>query len=171
MIDTQKARCVIRVFKDGLLATVGHDLLLEVKDFHLTIKEDRSVEAECRTDSVEVVGAVKNGAVVPGALSPEDLRTIKSDMQKQVLECDRYPKAAFRSTSVTESGGRYRIAGFLTLHGSEQRVELSSEKGEGEAVAKLTVNQPTFGIKPYRAMLGALKIKPDVIVEVTVPVT
>ncbi len=170
MFETEKARCVVRVFREGLLATVGHDLLLEVTDFHLTVAEDRSVQAEGRADSLEVLGAVKNGAVDTRALSADDLRTIKKDMDKQVLEVSRHPQVTFRSTSVTESGSRYRVSGLLTLHGSEQRVEVTVETSPREAVAKMTVHQPSFGIKPFRAMLGALKIKPDVIVEVTVPI-
>src|ERR1700716_3746153 len=103
MFDTTKAKCVVRVFREGLLASVGHDLLLEVKDFHLTIKDDKSVEAQCSPGSIEVVGAVKkNGAVDKSALSTDDLRTINKDIDK-VLETDRYPKATFRSTSVTET--------------------------------------------------------------------
>src|SRR5260221_6217874 len=145
MFDTTRAKCVVRVFREGLLATVGHDLLLVVKDFQVTIKEDQSVEAKCTTGSIEVVGAVKNGVVIQRALSADDLRMIKRDIDKKVLETQRYPKATFRSTSVTET----RIFGFLTLHGSEQRVEATVERTAGEAIAKLTVRQQSFGIKPY----------------------
>jgi hypothetical protein len=170
MFDVAKARCRIRIFREGVLAAVGHDLLLEVKDFRISIREDLSVEAECRTASIEVLGAVKNGELDPRALSAKDLADIERDMLKKVLEVDRFPTAKLRSTSVTESAGRYRIAGLLSLHGTERRVEASGEKTAKEAIAKLTVNQPSFGITPFRVMLGALKIKPEVIVEVTVPI-
>jgi hypothetical protein len=30
--------------------------------------------------------------------------------------------------------------------------------------ARITVHQPDFGIRPYRALLGALAVKPDVVV-------
>jgi hypothetical protein len=36
-------------------------------------------------------------------------------------------------------------------------------------VAEVKIHQPDFGIKPYTAALGALKVKPDVLVRVSVP--
>ena len=36
-------------------------------------------------------------------------------------------------------------------------------------VAELKLHQPDFGIKPYSAALGALKVKPDILVRVSVP--
>jgi hypothetical protein len=36
-------------------------------------------------------------------------------------------------------------------------------------VAEIKLHQPDFGIKPFTAALGALKVKPDVVVRVSVP--
>jgi hypothetical protein len=36
-------------------------------------------------------------------------------------------------------------------------------------VTDLKLHQPDFGIKPFSAALGALKVKPDVIIRVSVP--
>jgi len=36
-------------------------------------------------------------------------------------------------------------------------------------VAEVPIHQPDFGIKPYSAMLGALKVKPDLVVRCSVP--
>jgi hypothetical protein len=36
-------------------------------------------------------------------------------------------------------------------------------------VARLTLNQPDYRIKAFRAMMGALRVKPEVLLEVSVP--
>jgi hypothetical protein len=41
---------------------------------------------------------------------------------------------------------------------------------EGERLAtSVRLHQPDFGIAPYRAMLGALRVKADVVVRASVP--
>ena len=47
-------------------------------------------------------------------------------------------------------------------------VEVVSKTGDGRYRATATVIQSQFGIKPYSGMLGALKLRDDVEVEVTV---
>jgi hypothetical protein len=36
-------------------------------------------------------------------------------------------------------------------------------------VVELKLHQPDFGIKPFSAALGALRVKPDVMIRVSVP--
>lgn len=161
-LAADQARCRVRTFKEGLMSAVGHDLVLEVKDFRLAIGDDQSIRAECRTDSLIVLG--------PSSLSDSDKRAIKKDLDAKVLEISRHPKATFRSTEVEPRGAEtYRVKGRLALHGIEQLLEFEVKIQNQEATAELTIHQPSFGIKPFSAMFGALKVKADVIVEVTVP--
>jgi hypothetical protein len=63
------------------------------------------------------------------------------------------------------------VRGKLALHGRERAVELALRR-EGERLrGEVRIEQPEFGIKPFRALLGALKIKPGVMVEIDVPAT
>jgi hypothetical protein len=50
-----------------------------------------------------------------------------------------------------------------------QRVAFTAERQGDRAIARLTLNQPDFRIKPFRAMMGALRVKPEVLLEVSAP--
>jgi hypothetical protein len=55
------------------------------------------------------------------------------------------------------------------MHGKARSIQTSIRADGDRWVAEVTVHQPDFGLKPYTAALGALKVKPDVIVRVSVP--
>jgi hypothetical protein len=46
---------------------------------------------------------------------------------------------------------------------------VQAKKVGSHFVAQVVLHQPDFGIKPYSAMLGALRIRPDVRIELSVP--
>jgi hypothetical protein len=70
---------------------------------------------------------------------------------------------------VTPAGDGFAIAGTLSLHGRQKRVAGTAVRTGGKLCLELTLHQPDFGIKPYSAMLGTLKVKPDVRLKITVP--
>ncbi|MBW1758625.1 MAG: YceI family protein, partial [Deltaproteobacteria bacterium] len=59
--------------------------------------------------------------------------------------------------------------GTLQLYGKSRSIQTSVRATGGRWVAELKLHQPDFGIKPFSAALGALKVKPDVLVRVSVP--
>ena len=73
-------------------------------------------------------------------------------------------------TSYTpDDAGGGAIDGTLTLHGQSRPLRLEvSQTGAGQYRATATVVQTQFGIKPYSGMFGALKLRDDVDIEVTV---
>ncbi|MDQ3905304.1 MAG: YceI family protein, partial [Actinomycetota bacterium] len=80
-----------------------------------------------------------------------------------------YPKIQFRSVSVKRDGDRARIEGDLTLHGVTNPISLDAQNDGQRWNAKVVLDQRKFGIKPFSAMLGALKIKPNVEVNISIP--
>ena len=66
-------------------------------------------------------------------------------------------------------GGSYRISGELTLHGKTRPLTVAGQARDGRQVFEVSLHQPDFGIKPYSAMLGTLKVKADVKVRIAVP--
>ncbi len=172
MADASRGTCAVYIFREGALSAFGHDLKLQVTDFTLEIGEGLAIRAGCRTDSVRVVGALRRGdtASVDEQLpSAGDRRDIERNVARDILEADRYPQATFRSTKVEPSGGGYRVAGLLDLHGAVKEVTFTAERQGDRAVARLTLDQPDFRIKPFRAMMGALRVKPEVLLEVSAP--
>jgi len=71
---------------------------------------------------------------------------------------------------VTAEGEGYAVEGELTLVGRSRPVSARVTRAGAQLVTEVRLNQPDFGIKPFSAMFGTLKIQPHVIVRLTVPV-
>jgi hypothetical protein len=166
------ARCDVFTFKEGLLSAVGHDVKLTVQRFTVTA-EGGAIEAAFEAGSLSVVAAMRDGVENPGALSDKDRRTIEGYVREDVLHSRRYPKITFRSESIgpdDDEEGAIRVEGELTLHGRTRTVAALVRREGDQWVTRLKLHQPDFGIKPFRAMLGALRIQADVEVALSVPV-
>jgi hypothetical protein len=70
---------------------------------------------------------------------------------------------------VLPEGDGFRISGELTLHGNTRPITFVARREGTRMMAEVRLHQPEFGVKPYTALLGALKVKPDVIVRCSVP--
>ena len=77
----------------------------------------------------------------------------------------KFISIVFESTSVSDA----EVTGKLTLHGITRDVRLSVTQDGERRVGELRLDQRDFGIKPYSALLGALKIQPHVLVRVSLP--
>jgi polyisoprenoid-binding protein YceI len=166
----ERAECLVFTYKDGMLSAVAHDLKLRVGRFTVEVADDASaVDARFDARSLEVVGAMRHGAGAAGGPSARDRHTIESNLKKDVLAADRYPEIRFVSSSVARDGDRAIVQGTLTLHGRARPLTVEARRSDGRWRARVTLRQPDFGIKPYSAMLGTLRIKPEVIVEISLP--
>jgi hypothetical protein len=172
MVDVACSTCAVYAFREGAFSALGHDLKLQVTALTVEIAEDLSVRASCSTDSVRVVGVLRQGdtaAVDERQPSASDRQSIEHNVAHDILEAERYPQATFRSTKVEPMGDRYRVVGLLDLHGTVKEVAFTAERQGDRVVARLTLNQPDFRIKPFRAMMGALRVKPEVVLEASAP--
>ncbi len=167
--DPSNSECTVYVYREGIAAAVGHDLAISVGDFEITVDDAGAIEASFVADSLRVEHAVERGQPRPGRLSEKDKKKIERNIQKDVLETRRFPVITFRSTEVSTSSTGVHVAGQLTLHGVERGVAVDGTSRDGATVARVALEQPDFDIEPYRAFLGALKIKPTVDVELRVP--
>ncbi len=161
--------CAVYVYREGALSGLGHDLKLLVTDFTLEIGEDLAVRASARTGSLRVAGVLRGGdpdAVDEREPGARDRKEIERNIVRDVLEANRFPVASFHSTKVEASGEGYRISGQLELHGVVRDLSFAVERQGSRAVVRFPLQQPDFRIKPYRALLGALKVKPEIVVEV-----
>ncbi len=158
----------VLTFKDGLLSKIAHDLEIRVTSLSLTIDEDQ-VRGTFDTNSLRVQHAIKNGRPDKGELSGGDKRKIEGNIVKDVLHARRFPEASFVSDEVTKEGETVTLSGKLTLHGVTRSVRATARKTGTHWVTEIPLHQPDYSIKPYKAALGALKVKPGVRVVVRVP--
>jgi hypothetical protein len=167
--DENQVECLVYTFKDGLLSKIAHDLKIKVAGAQVDL-QPAAVRAEFDASSLRVLTPMKDGQDNPAALSESDKAKIAEQIVDDVLHAKRYPKALFVSRSMTpRADGGYDISGDLTLHGVTKPLNVRSELRGGRQVASIEIHQPDFGITPYKAMMGTLKIKPSVRVVLSVP--
>ncbi len=162
-LDASQVRCHVLTYKEGLLSAVAHDLWIDVSRVSVDVdKAAGKVEATFDATSLTVRCAMKDGMERPDALSAKDKRDIEDNIAKDVLVTKKHKEITFRSRSVTAQGSGYVVSGTLEIKGSVRDVSFDLRPVGEQLEAKVRIHQPDFGIKPYSAMLGTLKIKPDV---------
>ncbi len=166
---TDKGRIILRTFRDGLAASAGHDLTIEAVRWsgELVVADDLTPESlDVTVDLGALVVRSGTGGIKP--LTDRDKREIAVSARK-VLAADRYPEATFTATSFQPGpdGTGGTIGGTLVLAGQPRPQQLQvSQTGPAQYRATATVKQTSFGIKPYSAFLGSLKVADAVEVEV-----
>ena len=168
--DASNAQCHVYTLKEGMLAAIAHDLKIEVTRFSIDVSDDGlSIKAEFDPSSLRVVCAVVGGSESRSTLSAGDRSKIERSIMKDVLHVRRYPEIRFSADDVSEGADGPVIGGELELHGRRQHIEAFGRQGDTGLEVTLSINQPDFGIKPYRAMMGTLRVQPRVKVHLTVP--
>ncbi|MFO0596924.1 MAG: YceI family protein [Myxococcaceae bacterium] len=158
--DSSTAEVLVFTFKEGLLSGMAHDLKLKVTKFSIDVTGG-AIKAEFDASSLTVISPMKDGAENAGALPKMLYAEIEKNAREDVLHSKKHPQITFTSTSITEQ----TVTGTLTLCGQSKPV---TGKRTGTAV-EVTFDQRDFGVKPFTAMLGTLKVKPEVRVKVTLP--
>ena len=127
-LDTNSGSLNVYTFKEGLLSKLAHDLLIDITDFKVNLEvpdagfASGSLELEIQANSLRVICALKDGERTD-ALKEKDIVDIEKDMGGKVLHPDKYPTATFRSKSIQEKEGGYKIDGDLTLHGVTKSID------------------------------------------------
>jgi polyisoprenoid-binding protein YceI len=160
----------VRTYRDGIAQKVGHDLILDVGTWEGTVEVNgdghpSSVVLEADAGSLQVREGVRG--VKP--LSENDKGDIRTNIDEKILL--RQP-ISFRSTAVETAGG-VTVRGELTIVGHQRPESFELElSDQGRLTGTLPVVQSEFGIKPYKAMMGALKVKDavEIVLDVQLPV-
>lgn len=166
-LDAGAGRITLRTSRDGLVAQAGHDLTIDVAQWsgELVVGPDLiPASLDVKIDLSALVVREGTGGIKP--LSDRDKREIAVTARK-VLSADRYPEATFTASSFEPSGDGGTITGSLALAGQSrpERLEVS-QTAPGHYRATTTIRQTDFGIKPYSAFLGSLKVSDAVKIEV-----
>lgn len=169
--DANSASCRVYVRRKGVLSAIGHDLEIGVTHFRIDIDvADPSaaprIDAEFAADSLRVITAVDGRVPRPQALSARDRATIDRHIAQDVLSAADHPNIGFRSTDVEQRANGFAIRGRLRLHGAERELTVRVERSGEQWFADATIHQPDFGIRPFRAFAGALKLEAEVSVRV-----
>jgi polyisoprenoid-binding protein YceI len=172
-IGPETGALTVHTGRAGVGAAVGHDLVLEVTAWNGTVELDADQPDSCSVRvtvdprSFEVRAA--RGGVKP--LTASDRNEIRRNIDK-VLAPNRIPSISFRSTAAIVAGEHLSVDGELTLgrRTCSTRLDgvIGGEPGETTITARTTVVQSALGIKPYSALMGALRVRDAVEIHVVV---
>jgi polyisoprenoid-binding protein YceI len=153
----------VRTGRGGAAAKAGHDLVIAVTAWTATLELGEDPEAssiELTADPTSL--RVQKGTGGMQALGDDDKSNIHQTIDDEVL---KRQDIVFRSTSVQSAadGSSLSVQGDLTLVGTTQPIAFDLALGDdGTLGATAVVTQTRWGIKPYSALFGALKVLDDV---------
>ncbi|MGW5687785.1 YceI family protein [Nonomuraea sp. NPDC003754] len=160
----ESGRLLIKTTRSGLGAKAGHDLTIAVTRWRGDATIDTTDPAGC---SVTVEADVESLDVQEGSggvkpLTNSDREEIKKIIREKILHTARHPTITFRSTRVDGTAESFRVEGDLTIAGTTQPVTLQGSLAEDRVRGSATMVQSRWGIRPYSAFLGALKVSDEV---------
>jgi polyisoprenoid-binding protein YceI len=163
-IGPDNGTLTVHTSRAGVAARAGHDLTLEVKRWSGVLELDpavlgnASLEATIDTTSFEV----REGSGGMKPLTDSDKSDIINNLASKVLNTDRNSTITFKSTSAMAVGGGVTINGDLTISGTTKPVGVNVTVDGDSASGVARIDQPQFGIRPFSALMGTLKVAPEV---------
>ncbi len=163
LLGPDDATLSVRTERGGAAARAGHDLLIRVTSWEAELvardaPEAMSMELAADSTSLRVV----EGTGGMQALGDDDIAKIHRTIDDEVL---LRQDIRFRSTRVKpEQGGhRIRVEGDLELVLRIQPITFDLVVDDAGAIsASAVVKQSAWGVKPYSALFGALKVRDEV---------
>ena len=151
----------VRTGRTGTVAKAGHDLLLHVTKWRATLAvgDEPSVSVDADATSMKV----REGTGGMMALDDGDMANIEQTIDDEVL---KRQDISFRSTRADETAEGLSVTGDLTLRNTTRSVAFDLELAEQRVRGPAVVKQTEWGMKPYTALFGALKVADEVRVEI-----
>ena len=150
----------VRTKRTGAAAKAGHDLVIAVTAWEGTLDLAETTTMELRADATSL--RVQKGTGGMQALGDDDKANIHQTIDDEVLKRE---DIRFRSTRVEqgEGEGALRVEGDLTLAGTTRPIAFDLAIGDdGRISATAVVKQTAWGMKPYSALFGTLKVVDEV---------
>ena len=158
----------VRTKKAGAAAVAAHNLLIEVGSWQAKLE----VGADGIPTRIELAADSRSLKVIDGSggmtsLGADDKAGISQTIDDEVL---KGTAITFASNEIQSDGaaGRAQVDGELELAGQRHPIAFELETADdGHLSGCATIKQTAWGIKPYSALFGTLKVIDEVTVEVT----
>jgi polyisoprenoid-binding protein YceI len=157
--------------KTGIFSAFAHNHEIGVKSFSGRVVVPA---AGAGGGSLEMEVDAPSLVVLDKEPSEEDKKKIFNSMHNEVLESAKYQKITFKSVSVSDvkqtgsDAYSFVVNGDLSLHGVTKRIAVpvaaTVTPQQLRATGKYTLKQTDYGIKPYSAAGGSIKVKDEVVV-------
>jgi polyisoprenoid-binding protein YceI len=149
--------------REGAVAKAGHDLRMDVTRWEARLNldpPDPSLDLEADSTSfrvLEATGGIK-------ALKDDEKASIPDTINEDVLKT---MPIVFHSTRVVADGATLRVEGELTLRDGKAPIGFElALADDGHVTGSAQLKQTDWGIKPYSALFGTLKVSDVVVISV-----
>jgi hypothetical protein len=142
--------------KAGAAAKAGHNLRMQVGSWRATIDLAAPL-ATLTADSRSFRVVEGSGGVMP--LGDEEKAAIPQTINEEVL---KGTPIEFRSTQMEVDGEHVDVQGDLDVLGTRQPVRFALEIADGHIRGSARIKQSDWGMKPYSALFGTLKVADEV---------
>lgn len=164
-------RLLVRTYRAGLGARAGHDLVIEAQEWRGVVSignDETSHQAALSVQADSLAVLEGHGGIKP--LTDRDRAEIRKTMQVKVLDTERHRTFEFQSREVLGDAAAAVANGELTIRGVTRPITVRGsveQRADGPWLrAAAQVVQSDWGIKPYTALLGTLKLRDSVDIEV-----
>lgn len=166
VIDGRASRFTVRASAAGLLAAMGHNPTVGIRDVSGEMKfspdklEAKSLRLAIRTSSLSVEDDI----------SGKDRREIERLMNQEVMETAKFPEILYEAsgisvTKMTEMLYSANLNGQLTMHGVTRSQPITARVtllgSMLRASGDFSLNQTDYNIKLVSVAGGALKLKDE----------
>ena len=157
----------VRTYREGVAAKAGHDLIIDVTRWDATVAvadepAGWTIEVNADPRSLEIREGLRG--VKP--LTDKDRVEIRKNIDEKILGGT---PIRFRASGVRPSGdgASLTVDGELSMAGSTQPLTATLRvDDDGAVTGTIPVTQSRWGIKPYRGLMGALKVRDEIEVEI-----
>jgi polyisoprenoid-binding protein YceI len=166
VIDGRSSRFTVRAFATGLLAAMGHNPTIGIRDFKGEMKFNPD---KLEASSLKII-VQSSSLSVQDDISAKDHLEMEHLMNQEVLEAAKFPEIRYEAPTISVAKMAdmlysATLKGNLTLHGVSRsqpvnvRVALlgSMLRGSGD----FTLNQTDYDMKLVSVAGGALKLKDE----------
>ncbi|HET7050764.1 MAG TPA: YceI family protein [Solirubrobacteraceae bacterium] len=162
-VGPENGRLTVHTMKGGAAAKAGHNLVIEVTSWQGALHVGDETTVTLRADARSM--RVREGSGGMTSLGDGDKENIEQTIDDEVL---KGTPIEFRSTAceVSPEGDRLTVSGELELAGRRAPVTFELLVEGGRLSGSATVKQTDFGMKPYSALFGTLKVLDEVQVAV-----
>ena len=165
-LGPEDATLTVRTGKAGAASKAGHNLRIEVTSWRATLAVgDSPADAEMTLTADARSLRVREGTGGMQTLGDEEKASIEQTIDDEVLEGRAIE---FRSRRVAPGpDGALSVEGDLDLAGANRPVSFDLAAGaDGRLTGHARIRQTDWGIKPYSALFGTLKVVDEVDVEI-----
>ncbi len=158
-LGPENGTLTVETRRTGAASKAGHDLVMEVTSWaaEVDIAKDPAITLTADGGSLRV----RDGTGGVTALGDDDKAGIEQTIDEEVL---KRTAIEFRSSALElgPDGTGASVHGELELAGTRHPISFELRSEDGRLTARATVKQSDWGIKPYSALFGTLKVADEV---------